>query len=363
MTRLSDVATGRDNNFNLLRMIAASAVLISHAYPIALGSGAIEPLSSLLQMSLGTLAVLSFFAISGFFISQSFDRNDRVIGFITARILRVYPGLTVVLLLTVFVLGPIFTTQALGSYFSRPETFCYLPLNLSLKWLQFDLPGVFKDNPYGSAINGSLWSLFYEIVCYALVVLVGLVPLRGRNWAFAAFLAVYASIYVLLKVWGRGLLDQAPLIANLQLLSLPFVVGMSLYRFRKLFPLNSHICLALLLLALLSYGSFWFKDIFVICWCYLIFYLGYIRWAPLKAYNILGDYSYGMYIYAFPCEQVIAALCKGISPLGLMGISFPLTLAAAILSWHFIESRALAHRSSVDHWLQGRLVSSKPSYP
>ena len=91
MAKLNDLAAGRDNNFNLLRMIAASAVLVSHAYPIAIGEGVIEPLSSLLQMSLGTLAVLTFFAISGFFISQSFDRRHGLIDFWVARILRIYP--------------------------------------------------------------------------------------------------------------------------------------------------------------------------------------------------------------------------------------------------------------------------------
>ena len=79
MAKLNDLAIGRANNFNLIRMIAATAVLVSHAYPISLGVGALEPLSLILHFSLGTLAVLTFFAISGFFISQSFDRKNGLV--------------------------------------------------------------------------------------------------------------------------------------------------------------------------------------------------------------------------------------------------------------------------------------------
>jgi peptidoglycan/LPS O-acetylase OafA/YrhL len=362
MTRIGDLASGRNNNFNLLRMIAASAVLVSHAYPIALGNGATEPLSSLLQMSLGTLAVVSFFAISGFFISQSFDRSNGLISFVVARILRVYPGLAIVLLLTAFVLGPIFTTQSMASFFTQPDTFLYIPRNLSLKWLQYDLPGVFRLNPYGSAINGSLWSLFYEITCYGLVVIVGLTSLKGGNWAFNSFLALYAAAYLLLKIWGRDLLDHSGLLANFHLLTLPFVIGMAFYWFRRFLPLSFFLFIIVCIAPLLIHGSYWFKEVFVICWCYLIFYAGYLRWAPLNTYNALGDYSYGMYIYAFPCEQVIASIWSDISPLALIWISLPATLAAAVLSWHFIESRALAQRSFVSRWLQGRLMRTSASF-
>jgi peptidoglycan/LPS O-acetylase OafA/YrhL len=355
MTQSNDAANARDNNFNLLRMLAASAVLVSHAYPIALGSGALEPLSSLLQMSLGTLAVLSFFAISGFFISQSSDRRNGLIEFSVARILRVYPGLVLVLLLTVFFIGPIFTVQTQTSYFSKPETFLYFPRNLSLKWLQYDLPGVFQHNPYGPAINGSLWSLFYEVSCYGMVAVLGLIPPKGRNWAFSSFLALYTAAYLLLKVLYRNGLDQSDLLANFHLLTLPFVIGMTFYRFRRFLPLNILVCATVCIVPVLTYGTFWFREIFVICWCYFIFYVGYLRSAPLSVYNNFGDYSYGMYIYAFPFEQIVAALWKDISPLTLISISFPATLAAAMLSWHFIESWAIAHRSFAAQWLQSCL--------
>lgn len=87
----------RQNNFNLLRIIAALAVLVSHAYPIALGPGTPEPLAGVLGINLGEVAVLMFFAISGYFISRSFHNKRSILEFVVARILRIYPALLAVL--------------------------------------------------------------------------------------------------------------------------------------------------------------------------------------------------------------------------------------------------------------------------
>ena len=197
MHSLRDVAIGRNNNFNLLRMIAATAVVISHAFPISLGMQAVEPLEPTLHFSLGTLSVFTFFAISGFFISQSFDRRRSLIDFAAARVLRIYPGLLVTLLITALIIGPMFTTMPLISYFTDRDTALYVTRNLTLKWLQYDLPGVLRDNPYTAIVNGSLWSLFYEVSCYILVVALGVSGVAGRRrYRFAAFLGVYLVVYV-----------------------------------------------------------------------------------------------------------------------------------------------------------------------
>ena len=147
MPPLLSIADSRDNNFNLLRMVAAGAVLVSHAYPISLGIGAVEPLARALSMSLGTLAVVTFFIISGFFISQSFEKRSSLLTFCVARVLRIYPGLLMVLLFTVLVVGPIFTQLTMRAYFTDVGTTSYIPHNLSLKWLQYELPGVFIEIP------------------------------------------------------------------------------------------------------------------------------------------------------------------------------------------------------------------------
>jgi peptidoglycan/LPS O-acetylase OafA/YrhL len=100
-----------------------------------------------------------------------------------------------------------------------------------------------------------------------------------------------------------------------------------------------------------SYTPF-FREVFIPCWGLLLFYVGYLPLKPLRNYNGLGDYSYGMYIYAFPCEQMVVSLWHGVSAITLTAVSFPITLALAILSWHFVERPALAHKANVTAWLE-----------
>lgn len=114
MIRLGAVAVGRDNNFNLIRVTAAAAVLVSHAWPIALGPDALQPLQRMIGHTLGELAVFVFFAVSGFFISASFARSAGVIDFIRARVLRLFPCLAVALVLAAFVMGPAVTRMPLA---------------------------------------------------------------------------------------------------------------------------------------------------------------------------------------------------------------------------------------------------------
>ena len=247
----------RNNNFNLLRILAAAAVLVSHAYPISSGPGTPEPLDHVLGMSLGTLAVLSFFSISGYFISQSFHNSLGVIDFGIARILRIYPGLLTVLVLTVFCLGPIFTTSDLVTYFSDRQTLLYIPRNLILWRPQYELPGVFNDNAYPAAINGSLWTLIYEAGCYAMVAAVGFFGLALTRRRFLGFLIAYGFCYLATIPLLRSSHDHLTILRNVHLLSLPFLIGMTLFHFREQLPLRLPTLIILGSASALAYKCTW----------------------------------------------------------------------------------------------------------
>jgi peptidoglycan/LPS O-acetylase OafA/YrhL len=343
----------RENNFNLLRILAAGAVLVSHAYPISLGPGSVEPLDHVLGMSLGTLAVITFFSISGYFISQSFHNRHSVIEFAAARALRIYPGLLVVLLLTVLVLGPVFTKIDLALYFSDRDTLLYIPRNLRLWRLQYELPGVFSDNAYPGAINGPLWTLAYEVACYTMVAAVGKLGLTLNSTRFARFLAAYVACYVVALPLVRSSSDHLMILRNIHLLSLPFVIGMTLFQFRHRIPFNLLTLSVFFTASLISYRSPWFHELFLLAWSYAMLYLGFLKYKPLLTYNRLGDYSYGMYIYAFPVQQAISALYKGCTPVIMIASSLPATFALAIFSWHFVEKRALAQRANIVERIRG----------
>ncbi len=345
MNTLGDLASRRNNNFNLIRMLAATAVLISHSYPLALGREAIEPLSKWIGLSLGELAVITFFCVSGFFISLSRDRAASTMDFFIARFLRIYPGLTLVLLLSVFLIGPLFTTVGPSEYFSSGETYGYLTHNLTLFSMKFQLPAVFENNPW-PGINGSLWTLFYEVTLYVLVGGLGAFAFYSEGRKFAGFLMFYAALYVAFK----ALMLNTTLLVDFHRAeffftwSLPFVLGMSFYRYRDNIPHRFIGFLPFAALAVCTWRTPYFFESFVLAWAYLIFYLGFATRPVIDRYNQLGDYSYGVYIYAFPIQEILAHLFKGIGPVSMMLLAFPLVLMAAIFSWHLIEKPAMAWR-------------------
>lgn len=331
---LHRVATTRENNFNLLRMIAATGVLVSHAYPISLGDGAMEPLKSVLDgISLGGVSVYVFFAISGYFIAQSFERSSSLARFVMARVLRIFPGLAVVLLVTIGVAATFFTTAPASVFW--PDAANYFARNVTLFFLQPDLPGVFSGNPYGPAINGSLWTLSYEVLCYAAVTMAGLAGLLRRRHVALAILGLCA-----LAVTLSPLLPLHPRLGLLLDLGLPFAAGVAAYVWRDRIVLDWRILAALAVVAALAQDSPLFRAVFVIALAYGSFWFGCLQWPPLAAYRRFGDYSYGVYIYAFPVQQTVAA--QGITdPLLNMVLAFPVTLACAVLSWRLVESPAL----------------------
>lgn len=338
MPSLANAASDRNNHFNLIRLLAAIGVLISHSYPIALGHGTPDPLDALIGCSIGELAVELFFAISGFFITGSFDRRKDLAGFIAARVARIFPALCVMLLLTVAVLGPAFTTLPIDRYLASPRTLTYLPRNLSLLFLQWDLPGVFAGNRYPDVINGSLWTLFCEVLCYAMVAVVGSAgALQPRR--FAVLLATYLPSALTAMAFGYS---PWPL-----KLSLPFIVGMTLYVFRGSIPVRPDVVLALAGFAWVAKGTILGAFAPGLLLGYGAMWLGHLRLPALLAFNRLGDYSYGTYIYAFPVQQCVAALLPAWGPWQMTAVALPVTLLLAVLSWHLVEEQGLNRREQL----------------
>lgn len=335
---LGDVAHGRDNNFNVLRVAAALAVLISHCWPIALGPTTLEPLQALTGYKLGTTAVLIFFAVSGFFITKSFDRRISLGDFFVARVARLYPGLIVATLVTTLIIGPFFSSLELSRYLCSRGTWTYVLHAISLVHIQWTLPGVFTANKYPDAVNGSLWTLFVEVECYATVAVAGLLgALRPR--LFPGFALLFVVGQVLFR-WHDFPAERHAF----ALLSLPFFLGAACYVYRFRVPLSGPLALALALLAFATSASPVFNLTYPIAVTYASLWFGMTDIPVARKYNRVGDYSYGIYVYAFPIQQTIVAFLGSVSPLGLMALSMPASIALAFLSWTFVERPSLNHR-------------------
>lgn len=337
MKTIADADHGRENNFKLLRMLAASAVLLSHSFLLSRGPAVPEPLAAETGYSLGVAAVIVFFAVSGYFITKSFDRRAMLADFVAARVARLFPALIVALLLTAFVLGPLFTTLPVSDYFRQPGTWIYAPQNALLVRQRFALPGVFAGNPFAGVANGSLWTLKYEVACYAGVVIAGFAGLLRPRTVPLILLAAAAAMVI---VPGG---DMA-LSARVAVLCGGFALGAGIYVYRHHVPISGLILVALAVLALLTRETRLFPLCYTLALGYGALVVGFADFAPLRAYNRLGDYSYGTYVYAFPIGQATFVLMPTLGPWGLIAVTFPITLVLAVASWVLIENPALTHR-------------------
>lgn len=345
---LGNCVSGRDNNLNLIRMLAASAVIVSHAFPLTMGEGSLAPQYEQIRHGLGTYAVATFFCISGFLIARSYETGRSLWHWLAARALRLLPGLAVMLLLTVLVLGPLVTTDP--GYWKQMATWTYLPRNLTLAFLQYPLPGVFEANPYGPPINGSLWTLFYEVACWAGVLIVGLMGLLRRPQAFAVLVAIFVIAYLALEVFPMtGRIDR------LAQLGWPFLLGMMGWVYRDKILVDWRIGAALWLLALVAQVTFVGEAAFVLALSYSVMWLAFVPGGAIRRYNNVGDYSYGTYIYAFPIQQLMVHLVPGQTPLMNMALAFPATLVLAYLSWNVVEERSMRLAKPLAAALDARL--------
>ncbi len=340
--RMSDVCGGRDNNLNLLRMTAASAVLISHSFSITYGSGALEPLVKSTGRSLGSFAVSVFFVISGFLIARSFDRKVSLPHWLAARFFRLFPALALVLFLTVFVLAPLVSTLPLRTLFSHVSTWTYIPRNLSLAFMQYSLPGVFEKNRYPSAINGSLWTLFYEVSCYGLVLMAGITGLLQRRRLLGAALSILLLAGAIALSTGTVNAGIESRLQAFLCLAFPFGIGIAAYVWRYELVLDSKVALGLAFLCALSSETRAFDTILMIVVCYATLWVAYIPNGIIRRYNLLGDYSYGFYIYAFPIQQLVSHLWPGLEWYQNILFSGPATLLCAVLSWQAVEANSIA---------------------
>ena len=331
--RIADRSDGRDNNFNLIRILAAGGVLVSHAYPLSLG-GVVQPLEATLHgLSLGMVCVWVFFAISGFFITRSYDRKRSAGAFLTARALRLLPALAVVTTITIVFAGVFLTKAQPFLFWAAADN--YFISNMLLFKLQYTLPGVFESNPYGAAINGSLWSLSHEVTCYTGVFLCGLFGFLGRKPIFAGITILFLGLYA-----AEMVTDLHPRLEQTTRLGLLFLIGMIFYIWRDHIPLSWGVLAWLIVLATIAWFTPVFLPVFAVTLSYAVFVLGYMNTPTLQNYNVLGDYSYGVYIYAFPIQQLVAQ--SGVTaPIINIAISLPLTLICAILSWHLVERPAI----------------------
>jgi peptidoglycan/LPS O-acetylase OafA/YrhL len=322
----------RHDNSDAVRLLAALAVFVSHQ--LFLTTGALIPVSSFHDLGWG--GVLVFFALSGYLVAGSWERDPHIGRFLIRRVLRIWPGLTVVTLTLTFVVGPLFTSLPLTDYLSNPQTARFLghlvlaPTNL--------LPSVFLGNPI-QKVDGPLWTLPIECAWYGLLAVAGATVLR--TWKHAMVL-----IWLGCAVWLFFVIDveapEAPRRFFLEF-GLMFIGGAVLSQYRDVWAARrwqTTMVLTAVALIAKAAGHEYLAIAVLLPWA--VVFIATASTLGLRDAGRYGDLSYGIYIYGFPLQQIVIAMLGNDTSVLLSGaIALPVTLILSWLSWHAVEKPML----------------------
>ena len=344
---ISEKLASRENNLNALRLIAAVLVLFSHCYALS-GNIQLEPIGRLLHIfDGGALAVIAFFFLSGYLISSSWASTPHFPSFMAKRALRILPGLAVVVAISALLLGPIASSLDINHYFSSGQAFRYIRDNVNVLSLKTNtLPGVFEDLPIPHAVNGSLWTLKVEFLVYIATGVIGatcLLPTEGKGWRSILFTTVMLYLAVRMitvtkaefNSWNTGL-D----LFSCQLIGV-FILGAIVCTVRHWIPRSVLLVTGLISLTYLLRETSLFLLFIYLSYGYFLLFVATSSFHLLGKRTRINDYSFGVYIYAFPIQQIMVTLAPGISPVSLFLFSLPIVTLFAIASWHFIEKPCL----------------------
>lgn len=325
----------RRNNFDALRVALATLVIWSHCYPL---SGREKDWVTILsgQVDGGSLAVDGFFLLSGFLVTQSWFAVPDLGVFATKRLLRIVPALVFATIFGAFMIGPFVTAGSPLDYLASSGPWLHF-LGVPVNRFLF-IPSTFPANPLPEMMNSPLWSLRYELLCYALVAAVGVLAHRRWTLAVAALFGIASALVVTEAPLGRIGESMARLTAC-------FTAGMLFYRFRDRVPYSralAAVAAALLTATFLTAG---FRAAFPLLGGYLLFFLAFTKELGLERFARYGDFSYGLYVLAYPIQQLLVHwFGAGIPVTAFFVATLVPTVALSAFSWHFIEAPALARK-------------------
>ncbi|HEY0031769.1 MAG TPA: acyltransferase [Devosia sp.] len=351
---LGDILEDRHNSFNAVRLLAAGAVFVSHAYLIAPIGQHRQPLGGT-AFDLGQLAVNVFFVLSGLMLSRSFALKPQLGSFVAARLLRIFPGLLVCGAVVAWVIGPLSTNLSIADYFASPATWLY-PLLVPFFFSEPGLPGIFQFGKEAGQVNIPLWTVKYELLAYLSFLSIPLLRIFGSRLAIAALVALFGAL--LIFSYRTHAFDQS-LIGSLVRFGFCFWLGMLAYLYRSHIQLDWPLALCGVVLALWLSSTILGQVASITAFAYLGATLGGTHIPLLTRATAQTDISYGFYLYSFPIQQALLARFGVTLPLALLMslAALLVTLIIAYLSWRWIERPALSLKRS----MQWPALTPKPT--
>ncbi|MGI4799641.1 MAG: acyltransferase family protein [Janthinobacterium lividum] len=333
-------AGGFTTGFDYLRIGLSIAVLVWHSFNLSDGSHELDVARwSGPWRFLPASIIPMFFALSGFLVTGSLLRV-RLHQFITLRLVRLIPALAVEVTLSALIIGVAFTTLPIGEYLCSPEVRAYF-LNI-VGVIQYELPGVFVNNPNPLIINSQLWTIPFELECYAALIFLSVTGIVRVRAAFVAALLVL----------GIALTAQAVLTHNIRMdtsvpgrsMVMAFLIAVAVYLYRDRIPVSPVWGAASLVISAFLLGIPECVFLAMVPLVYATVWLGLMRPPPIP----FGDLSYGVYLFHYPIEQTLVHLFPALrTPWALSLTSLPITAVFAWLSWTLIERPLLLRKKSI----------------
>lgn len=341
----------RNNNFGTLHLLGACLVLYGHQCVLIN-----TPSPIIMGNNVHTLGVRIIFLISGYMIAKSLLKEKNInkkiiISYIIKRLGRIYPEYFTCLLITSLVIGPLFTTLKITDYFYNANVFMYIKKNLLLA-PRFNLPGVFQDNPYVGAVNGSLWTMPVEVFLYLFIIIVAVLYIKLKKKVFKTTILFlfFCTIFLYLAkniffLEMNFVVYDTDWISALNLI-IYFMTGCMFYLIDKN-KIKKYLSIEKALIILLISITINFNT-YVICELICLFVLSYVVFSiglsanqelKLKYFN--SRYAYGIYLWGFVLQQCIIDQLYVhnliISSTNLLFIiSFVATYFVAAVSYRFV---------------------------
>ena len=324
----------RKNNFNLIRLVLALLVIFGHSPELIDGNRQREWLTQLFgTVSFGELAVNGFFLLSGYLIVQSWDLHPKAWQFLKKRLLRIYPGFIIASLISALIVGPLASQSS--NYFDIFDPASFL---LGTAFLTIPAtPAVFDGTPY-AMVNGAMWTISKEFICYLLVLVAGVAGVLRRRHVFLALTLLVLLTFAWCKLKNISVVD-------LRLASF-FLSGACYYLYRDHIAYKGPIAAAAALVTIICMCSWRLAELgMVTVGGYALLYIAEKRSELLSHFNRLPDISYGVYLYGWPIQKLLLWYYPSLSPWELFSYSATAAIIAGTISWYLVEKPALRFKS------------------
>lgn len=340
---LNSVYDRTQNSFNDIRFILAFSVLFFHSYemlPIKSTDFFTAAMNG--QSSLGGLAVYGFFILSGFFMIQSLNNSNSVLNYFINRVLRILPAFWFPLLLFSLIIIPMISDINFRGENSALN-FVWKSGTFHLFGYAWEINNAFPNNHLPNNINGSMWTLKHEIACYFMLPIIWYFCYKKRN-----FLLIFTFLFLVLailsitsgfSIWhipvGLAWVLSINEYPSFILFAYYFMSGVLIYLYRDKVIISKRLLILCFVLLIISANYGGLKYVFMLTLPYIFVVLGCL--IKTTIFSKYGDFSYGMYIYAFPIQQIIISKSEEITVMELIFYSTILTVILSIFSWFFIE--------------------------